>query len=77
MALTPDQIPPQMDWINHLISAGPAAIFATMWWLERSERKEKDKALMELGERGFTIAEGAKNTLDGIKTLLIAPRNGP
>lgn len=77
MALTPDQIPPQINWINQLVSAGPAAIFAALWWLERQDRKEKDKALMDLGEKGFTALEGTKSTLDVLRTLLIPPRNGP
>lgn len=77
MALTPDQIPPQFDWITQLVRAGPAAIFATLWWLERGERKDLQKALMDLGEKGFTALEGTKSTLDVLRTLLIPPRNGP
>lgn len=27
------------DWIERVVAGGPAAIFAMMWWLERTERK--------------------------------------
>ena len=35
------------DWIKDLAAAGPAAIFAVMWWLERSERKDMSDRLLE------------------------------
>ena len=28
------------DWVKDIATAGPSVIFAVMWWLERSERKE-------------------------------------
>lgn len=31
------------DWLEKLVTASPAMIFAALWWLERSERK----AMME------------------------------
>lgn len=29
------------EWLEKLATAGPAFIFAVMWWLERSERKQE------------------------------------
>lgn len=28
------------DWIKDVAAAGPAVIFAAMWWIERQERRE-------------------------------------
>ena len=29
------------EWLEKLATAGPAFIFAVMWWLERTERKQE------------------------------------
>lgn len=29
------------EWLDKLATAGPAFIFAVMWWLERTERKQE------------------------------------
>jgi hypothetical protein len=34
------------DWLDKVIAGGPAAIFALMWWLERSERVTNGKAFV-------------------------------
>jgi hypothetical protein len=31
------------DWLEKVIAGGPAAIFALIWWLERSERVANGK----------------------------------
>lgn len=29
------------EWLKEIATAGPALIFAVMWWLERTERREE------------------------------------
>lgn len=53
------------DWIEKLLSAGPAAIFATMWWLERSDRKEASAKLETLSERTLVLLTELKGLLSG------------
>lgn len=62
-------MPPELlDAVKGLgIAGGP--VFFFLWLFERAERKELQKALLSLGERGFTALEGTKNALDGIRVL--------
>lgn len=57
------------EWLEKLASAGPAVIFATLWWLERSERKTVSAKLETLSERTLV-------TLSELKGLLSGKRNG-
>lgn len=44
------------DWLEKVITASPAMIFATMWWLERTERKEiMERALVAMIETRSTL----------------------
>lgn len=63
-------MPPDLIEAIKGLGAYGGLVFGILWWLERDERKESQKALLLLGERAFTALEGAKNTLDGFKTLL-------
>lgn len=39
------------DWIDKVATASPAVIFAVMWWLERTERKDiMERALLAMTE---------------------------
>lgn len=29
------------DWLDKVVTGGPAFIFAALWWLERSERRQE------------------------------------
>lgn len=29
------------DWLDKIVTGGPAFIFAVLWWLERSERRQE------------------------------------
>lgn len=51
------------EWIDKIITAGPAAIFATMWYLERTERK----AIME---RALTAMAETKTALQALSSIL-------
>lgn len=57
------------DWLKEAVAAGPAVIFATMWWLERLDRKEANKKLETLSERTLV-------TLTELKGMLSGKRNG-
>ena len=56
------------DWLDKAITAGPAAIFAAMWWLERTERK----AIME---RALTAMVETKSALQTLASL-VRPTGG-
>lgn len=51
------------DWLKDLATAGPAAIFAVMWWLERSERKDN-------AEKFWTAMVETKSALQALSSLL-------
>lgn len=53
------------DWIDKLISGGPAAIFATLWWLERSDRRAVSAKLETLSERTLVLLTELKGLLSG------------
>lgn len=50
------------DWVEKVITASPAAIFAVMWWLERTERV----AIMERALTAMLETKGALLTLVSI-----------
>lgn len=51
------------EWLKELASAGPALIFATLWWLERSERK----AMLE---RALTAMMETKSALKALASVI-------
>jgi hypothetical protein len=51
------------DWVEKLATGGPALIFATMWWLERTERK----AMME---RALTAMVETKTALLALSAIM-------
>lgn len=51
------------DYLDKIIAAGPAAIFATLWYLERTERK----AMME---RALTAMIETKTALQALSSIL-------
>lgn len=53
------------DWLEKLISGGPALIFATLWWLERSDRKAVSAKLETLSERTLVLLTELKGLLSG------------
>lgn len=57
------------EWLEKLASASPGLIFATLWFLERSERKAVSAKLETLSERTLV-------TLTELKGLLSGKRNG-
>ena len=51
------------DWLKDVATAGPTLIFATMWWLERQERKD-------ILERSLNAMVETKSALQTLSTLL-------
>lgn len=51
------------EWVEKLVTASPALIFATMWWLERSERKE-------MMERALSAMIETKTALQALSSIL-------
>ena len=56
------------DWIEKVVAAGPAAIFAVMWWFERSERRD-------IMERALVAMIETKTALQALSSIL-TPRHG-
>ncbi len=57
------------EWLEKLATASPGLIFAVMWWLERTERRENAKELKALSASyAAAFAE--------LKGMLIGKRNG-
>lgn len=56
------------DWIKDVVAAGPAVIFAVMWWMERQERRE-------ILERALTAMLETKSALQALSSIL-TPRHG-
>lgn len=51
------------EWMDKVVTAGPAAIFAAMWWLERTERKE-------MMERALSAMIETKTALQALASIL-------
>lgn len=51
------------DWLEKVVTASPAVIFATMWWLERTER-------VAIMERALIAMNETKNALQTLSSIL-------
>lgn len=51
--------------LDVLAKYGPGAIFAIMWWLERSERVASQANLMSLAERTIVLMTELKGLITG------------
>ena len=60
------------DLVNFVTTAGPGAIFGVLWWLERSERREKDRDNRELLERGLKAIDAAATSVASLRDLINA-----
>lgn len=56
------------DWIERLATAGPAVIFAVLWWFERQERRE-------ILERALSAMIETKSALQALSAIL-TPHSG-
>ena len=48
---------------------GSAGIFAVLWWLERTERKEEQRAGKEMFEKTVNALAEHKQTVETIKNI--------
>ena len=53
------------EWLEKLATASPALIFATLWWLERLERRATVAKLENLSERTLVLLTELKGLLSG------------
>lgn len=51
------------DWLEKLVTAGPAVIFAFMWWLERQERRSEREEHKTVSKDMITAMLKTENTL--------------
>jgi len=51
------------EWLKEIATAGPALIFAVMWWLERTERREERKEHKTVSRDMIDAMVKTENTL--------------
>lgn len=64
------------DIVGWAATATPASIFGLLWWLERSERREKDKDNRDLQRECLTGINAAATAVSGLKDLITAGGRG-
>lgn len=65
------ELPAFIDLVGGLGSAG-GVIFAALWWMERSERRDAHKFIVELIERHITATEQNTSAIRAIRDLISA-----
>lgn len=64
------------EWLEKLAAAGPAAIFAVMWYLERVERKQERDEHKTVSRDMINAMVKTENTLATIGNVLLG-RSAP
>jgi hypothetical protein len=64
------------EWLDKIVSGGPALIFALLWWFERDERKSVQEELKAITERVVIAMTETKSTLATFGSLLTPTRHG-
>ncbi len=57
------------DWLDKIIAGGPAAIFALLWWLERSNRIDLENELKGIAKDSVQAMTGLKVTVDNFANV--------
>lgn len=52
------------DWLDKIVTGGPALIFATMWWLERQERRQERDEHKTVSRDMISAMIKTENTLE-------------
>ena len=60
-------IPP--EWLEKIVSGGPALIFAVMWYLERSNRIDLENELKGIAKDSVQAMTGLKVTVDNFANV--------
>lgn len=61
------------DWLEKVATAGPAFIFAVMWWLERAERKQERNEHKTVSRDMIEAMVKTENTLATIGDMFKRP----
>jgi len=51
------------DWLEKVVTGGPALIFAIMWWLERQERRQEREEHKTVSRDMISAMIKTENTL--------------
>lgn len=51
------------DWLERVVTGGPALIFAIMWWLERTERRQEREEHKTVSKDMISAMIKTENTL--------------
>lgn len=52
------------DWLEKIVTGGPAFIFAAMWWLERQERRQEREEHKTVSRDMISAMIKTENTLE-------------
>lgn len=52
------------DWLEKVVTGGPALIFAVMWWLERQERRQERDEHKTVSRDMISCMIKTENTLE-------------
>lgn len=52
------------DWIDKVVTGGPAFIFAVLWWLERQERHQERDEHRTVSKEMLSAMVKTESTLD-------------
>lgn len=52
------------DWLEKVVTGGPALIFAAMWWLERQERRQERDEHKTVSRDMISAMLKVENTLE-------------
>jgi hypothetical protein len=61
------------EWLEKLATAGPAVIFAVMWWLERTERRQERAEHKTVSRDMIAAMLKTENTLETIGDMFKRP----
>ena len=52
------------DWIDKVVTGGPAFIFAALWWLERTDRRSEREEHKTVSKEMIAVMHKCENTLE-------------
>jgi hypothetical protein len=63
------------EWFKDIVTAGPAFIFAVLWWLERTERREEREEHKTVSREMIQAMVKTENTLATIGNVFSSRPN--
>lgn len=64
------------DWLEKVVTGGPALIFAIMWWLERTERRQEREEHKTVSKDMISAMIKTENTLATLGKIFAAGKQG-